>query len=157
MKIRIWIRCEWDKAGGEELSAFSDKFHKFRAHIERLQILGSLPRIGIKWIAGTHRPTDYRLVEVGASQEPSICRSETFPRVFQEDQEPATVPRHLALVAKRQLPPTRWLSAWCSVQNRHDECDGTTCECHCHVMDATVLRREYGPPRLVHVAGERAL
>ena len=130
-----------------------------------MQILGLLPRTGIKWIAGTHRQTEYRLVETAAAaKDPTAALCPPFARVFQED---ATVPRQLSLVAKQPLKaalphertcaPRRAVSDWCSTPNRHDECDGIACECHCHVIDATVLRREYGAPRLLHVAGERAL
>lgn len=49
MNITTQIKVEWDR-DTESLPQFKEKFEAFKSHVNRLQVCGSLPRGGVRWL-----------------------------------------------------------------------------------------------------------
>jgi hypothetical protein len=50
MIVSMSFKVEWNKKGGENLQQFKARYHKFRAHVEQMQMSGLLPIGEIYWI-----------------------------------------------------------------------------------------------------------
>lgn len=56
MEVQIVFKLQYDRTRDGSLTQFRDKYHRLRAHIDRLQALGQLPRGDVKWSVEHKKP-----------------------------------------------------------------------------------------------------
>lgn len=56
MEVQIVFKLQYDRTRDGSLTQFRDKYHRLRAHIDRLQALGQLPRGDVRWSVEHKKP-----------------------------------------------------------------------------------------------------